>query len=354
MNPFLAEPHLFGPLFADPEIEGLFATGPIVAHFVAFERALTLALGETGAVAQAEAEAAIAAIDAFRPDIAQIRGRVLTDGLPVPGLVAELKAAAAPEAVAAIHKGATSQDLIDTAVVLSLKDANRILSGRIAEVISGFERLAAEHGQARMTGRTRMQAALPIRVADRIAPWCAPLRQHLDRLDALRPRLEAVQFAGAVGDRAELGDKGDAVAAAVARRLGLCNPQRAWHAMRDAMAEYAGWLSLVSGTLGKFGQDICLMAQQGVGDVQLSGGGASSAMPHKQNPVLAELLVTLARFNATQVAGMHQALIHEQERSGAAWTLEWMILPLMVAATGKALLVAHDLQGRIVRLGPAV
>lgn len=353
MNPFLEEAHLFGPLFADPEIEELFATGRILAHFLAFEHALVRALDETGAAPKSQAEAALAAIDAFRPDLARIRGRVLADGLPVPAFVADLKAGAAPEAMAAIHKGATSQDLIDTAVVLSLKDANAILSRRIAEVVAGFERLAEAHGQARITGRTRMQAALPIRVADRIAPWCAPLRQHLARLDALRPRLEAVQFGGAVGDRADLGEKGEAVAAAVARGLGLNNPPRAWHAMRDTMAEYAGWLSLVSGTLGKFGQDICLMAQQGVGDVHLAGGGASSAMPHKQNPVLAELLVTLARFNATQLAGMHQALIHEQERSGAAWTLEWMILPLMVAATGKALLVAAAVQDRIVRLGPA-
>jgi len=197
-----------------------------------------------------------------------------------------------------------------------------------------------------------MQAALPIRVSDRIATWSLPMERHLEHLRSLRSQVEALQFGGAVGNRSDLGGKGDAVAAAMAKRLGLANPPRAWHAMRETIADYAGWLSLVTGTIGKFGQDICLMAQQGIEEAALSGGGASSAMPHKQNPVLAELLVTYARFNATQVAGMHQALIHEQERSGAAWTLEWMILPLMVGTTGKALLVALELQDKIVRLGP--
>jgi 3-carboxy-cis,cis-muconate cycloisomerase len=203
-----------------------------------------------------------------------------------------------------------------------------------------------------MMGRTRMQVALPISVSDRIATWSLPMGRHLERLRSLRHQVEALQFGGAVGNRSDLECKGDAVATVMAKSLGLADPPRSWHAMRETVADYAGWLSLVTGTLGKFGQDICLMVQQGVEDVTLSGGGASSAMPHKQNPVLAELLVTYGRFNATQVAGMHHALIHEQERSGAAWTLEWMILPTMVATTGKALLVAQELQGKIARLGP--
>jgi 3-carboxy-cis,cis-muconate cycloisomerase len=103
------------------------------------------------------------------------------------------------------------------------------------------------------------------------------------------------------------------------------------------LAEFAGWLSLVAGSLGKIGQDIALLAQNEIADVTVTGAGHSSAMHHKQNPVLAETLVTLARFNATQLSGMHHALVHEQERSGTAWTLEWMLLPQMVTATGAAL-----------------
>ncbi|RWC82675.1 MAG: 3-carboxy-cis,cis-muconate cycloisomerase, partial [Mesorhizobium sp.] len=123
-----------------------------------------------------------------------------------------------------------------------------------------------------------------------------------------------------------------------------------WQSQRDALADLAGLMSLITGSLGKFGQDIALLAQGGV-DISLSGGGGSSAMPHKQNPVKAEALVTLARFNATQLSGMHQALAHEQERSGSAWTLEWLLLPQMVVATAASLRLAAELAAQVESLG---
>jgi 3-carboxy-cis,cis-muconate cycloisomerase len=139
------------------------------------------------------------------------------------------------------------------------------------------------------------------------------------------------------------------VRAQLANRLDLTDwPQ--WHSQRDWLAEIAGLLSLITGSLGKFGQDVALLALVG-DDIELSGGGGSSAMPHKQNPVDAELLVTLARFNAGQLALMHQALVHEQERSGSAWMLEWLALPQMVAATGSSLLATGRVAGQIAKLG---
>ena len=115
----------------------------------------------------------------------------------------------------------------------------------------------------------------------------------------------------------------------MAERLDLAL-RPSWHSQRDRIGEFGSFLSLLSGTLGKIGQDIALMAQNEVGEVQLATGGGSSAMPHKSNPVPAEVLVTLARFNAGLLGTLHQALVHENERSGAAWTLEWMVLPQMV------------------------
>jgi 3-carboxy-cis,cis-muconate cycloisomerase len=139
-----------------------------------------------------------------------------------------------------------------------------------------------------------------------------------------------------VGTLEKLGDKGPAVTTALARELGLA-PADCWHTARDNLAEFANWLSLITGSLGKIGQDIALLAQNEIAAVTVTGGGKSSAMHHKANPVLAEILVTLARYNAAQLSAMHQALVHEYERSGAAWTLEWMVLPPMVVATGAAL-----------------
>jgi 3-carboxy-cis,cis-muconate cycloisomerase len=188
-------------------------------------------------------------------------------------------------------------------------------------------------------------------VRDRILTWHLPLAGHLERLETLRPKIETVQIGGAAGDRKALGYKADDVVGEVAKSLGLAPTDKAWHAMREGVADYASFLSLVTGSLGKIGQDIVLMSQQGINEITLSGGGGSSAMPHKQNPVAAELLVTLARFNATQVSAMHHAMIHEQERSGAAWSLEWMILPQMAMATARALAVALDLTQNVTRIG---
>jgi 3-carboxy-cis,cis-muconate cycloisomerase len=200
-------------------------------------------------------------------------------------------------------------------------------------------------------GITRMQDALPITVSDRIAAWHGPIPRHLDRLAALRSRLLVLQFGGAVGVLDKLGGKGMAVARRVAEKLDLALPTGSWHTQRDNLAEFADWLALVSGSLGKLGQDVALMAL--AGDIVLTGGGGSSAIPHKQNPVAAEVLVSLARYNATLVGGMHHAQVHEFERSGAAWTLEWLILPQMVMTTGAGLRIALELCSRINSIGGA-
>jgi 3-carboxy-cis,cis-muconate cycloisomerase len=337
-------------LFADPEMAALWSAEAQLAHMIAFEAAWSRAGHLAGLWSAAEGEAAARAIEAaaIRPaDLAEGTGR---DGVCVPALVARLRATCGETG---IHAGATSQDVVDTATVLSIVGTFDLVDRRLAALDVALEGLERRFGAAPLMGRTRMQAAVPITVRDRVETWRQPLSDHRDRLVALRPRVARVQIGGAAGDRAELGAGAEAVCAAVAQALGLAPTARSWHAMRDGLGEFASVLSLVTGTLGKMGQDVCLMAQQGIGEIALAGGGASSAMAHKANPVLAELLVTLARFNAVQVSGMHQALVHEQERSGAAWMLEWMILPPMAQATGRALAAAAELAGLVKRIGSA-
>jgi 3-carboxy-cis,cis-muconate cycloisomerase len=196
--------------------------------------------------------------------------------------------------------------------------------------------LEKDQGAIALMGRTRMQRALPIHVADKLRGWREPLERHIERLAELRPRLLVVQFGGAIGVRGDLDGKGDAVVGELARLLQL-GAGPCWHVERDALAELASWASLVSGSLGKIGADVALMAQNEIGEVKLAEGGGSSAMPHKSNPVRAEALAALARFNAALLGAQHQALVHENERSGAAWTLEWLVLPQMIVATGAAL-----------------
>ncbi len=237
-------------------------------------------------------------------------------------------------------------------LVLRVKAALAILRRDLAAVLGDLAALGETQGKTEIMGRTRMQRALPIAMADRIATWASPLAHHLEALDALERRVLAVQLGGPVGTLEKLGAQGDAVRTALAERLELADPGRPWHAERDRMADLAHWLSQVSGALGKIGQDLVLMAQNEVGEAVLATGGLSSAMAHKRNPVLAEILITLARLNAGQLASMHQALVHEGERSGAAWTLEWLVLPEMIATTAASLQVGQGcLQGLEIRSG---
>ena len=327
-------------LLGDPVIGAQFADDAELRGMLEFEAALAAAQAELGLIPAASATAIDAACRSYRPDNAHLAAGMARDGLVVPALVASLRATLAEPHRKHLHLGATSQDLIDTSLVLRLRTVADELDDRIVAVVTELQRLILDFGTLPLMAQTRMQQALPTTVAARLATWRQPLLRHRERLDELRPRLLVVQFGGPIGVRGGLDGKGNEVAANLARRLGL-DTAPSWHNARDRIAEFASWLSLVTGSLGKIGQDIALMAQNEVGIVRLAGGGTSSAMPHKNNPVTAELLVTLARFNAGLLGTLHQALVHENERSGAAWTLEWMVLPQMAIATGASLRQAN-------------
>ncbi|MUZ74007.1 3-carboxy-cis,cis-muconate cycloisomerase [Agrobacterium vitis] len=347
ISPF-EHPFLSG-LFGDEAFAALFAGQADIAAMLSFEAALAKAQGEAGVIEPGDAVAIQAGLARFTADLDALKTATARDGVVIPELVSQMRKAIGGASAAKLHFGATSQDVIDTSLVLRLKMAAELLDQRLAALIAGFEQLDAAFGQNALMGHTRMQAAIPITVSDRIAAWVGPLHRHRFRLRALLADGFALQFGGAAGTLEKLGDKGPAVRGRLAELLGLEDvPQ--WHSQRDRIVAFADLLSLISGSLGKFGQDVALLAEMG-GEIQLTGGGGSSAMPHKQNPVGAETLVTLARFNAVQIAGLHQSLVHEQERSGAAWALEWLLLPQMVVATGAATKTGLQLIGAIARLG---
>ncbi len=333
-------------VFDHPWLAALLGDEDIARHFSAeaelramleFEVALAMAEAELGIVPMEAAQAIATAALTFQPDLPALARGTARDGMVVPEWVRQLRQAVGTPHGVYVHFGSTSQDALDTSLILRLRPVLGILAARLNAFDSRLAALAADHGSIAAMARTRMQRALPITWADRIAAWRAPLARHQKRLQELTPRLLVVQFGGPVGTLDKFGDKGPSVAAALASRLDLAVPAISWHSARDTPTELAGWLSLLTGSLGKIGQDVALMAQNEIADVTVTGAGQSSAMHHKQNPVLAEILVTLARFNAAQVSAMHQALVHEQERSGAAWTLEWMVLPQMIVAAGAAL-----------------
>jgi 3-carboxy-cis,cis-muconate cycloisomerase len=338
-------------LVGNDEVAVCFSTDADIRAMLEFEAALARVEGRLGVIPPAAGLRIAEVCASFRPDIFRLKEAVGRDGVVIPDLVRQLRQAVGGDEAQHVHFGATSQDAIDTSLMLRLKKATGILSAQTSAAIAGLDRLRDMFGSNRLMGFTRMQAAIPITAADRIQSWREPLARSLARLDTFALDGFVLQFGGAAGTLEKFPEKRDAVRAALAKDLGLADrPQ--WHSQRDRLVEFASLLSLLAGLLGKFGQDVALLAER-ADEIRLSGGGGSSAMPHKQNPVAAETLVALARFNAVQVSGLHHSLVHEQERSGAAWTLEWMLLPQMVGATAASLTLATALTERIEMLGTA-
>jgi 3-carboxy-cis,cis-muconate cycloisomerase len=344
ISPF-DHPFLSG-LLGDNEVAGYFSAETDIRAMLSFEAALARAEAVHELVPDQAARHIGTVCDKFAPDVLALRAATARDGVVVPDLVQQLRTAVGGAFAEYVHVGATSQDLIDTSLMLRLKAVSFVLMTRLSAVTAALNSLNQQLGSNPLTGRTRMQAAIPITASDRIRSWAAPLAGYRDRLSEQRFPL---QFGGAAGSLDKLGDKAAVVRASLAQELGLTDTPQ-WQSQRSLIADLANLLSLISGSLGKLGQDVALLAQGG-DEIILAGGGASSAMVHKQNPVAAETLVALARFNATQLAGIHQSLVHEQERSGAAWTLEWLILPQMVMATAASLRLAIELTGNIREIG---
>jgi 3-carboxy-cis,cis-muconate cycloisomerase len=340
----LQQSQLLSPLLGDVEVMGLYSVEADIAAMLQFEDVLAGAQAKLGFIPQDAANEISIAIKSFKPNQKSLADGILRDGMSVPALVQELKA----HANKYIHFGATSQDVIDTSLMLRAKKSFIIFSSRINSLLMDLENLTAKFGTDKLIARTRMQQALPFTVADRIATWRGCIE---DAEAAIMACQFPLQFGGPIGVLGEFGDKAHALKLELAHKFDLEARPQNWHSNRAPIVALANACSLITGVLGKMGADCCLMAQNELAEIELSSGGTSSAMHHKKNPVQAEALVTLARFNATLVSGLHQSLVHEQERSGAAWTLEWVLLPQMILAAGASTRISGELVDSITAMG---
>lgn len=337
---------LLSALAGDPEIEALLSDAAQLDAMLEFERALAEASAEPGFISEDAAAAIGKAIDNYTPDWAELEAGMAQDGVVAPALVRLLRRDVAEPHRAALHKGATSQDVTDTALMLQLAKIFDVYEARLVALLDTLDALASAHAAEPLMAHTRMQVALPTTWGAKLTSWSEPLRRHLRALVAMRRSLLVIQLGGPVGDRGSFDTHGETIAAGLARRLdlGLATP---WQATRDPITALGSLLAQISGSLGKLGMDVTLLAQNEVAGIRLEGGGGSSAMAHKSNPVNAEVLVALARYNAGLSGTLNQALVHENERSGAAWTLEWLTLPPMLVTTGASLRLAALLLGQL-------
>ena len=333
--------------FNAPLLAGYLGEHSIASHYsvdadlkamLQFEVALAAAQASCSVIETSAAQAIERAGQTFTPDLKSIAARTATDGVAVPAFVAQLRQHVGDAYAACVHHGATSQDVIDTSLMIRHQRVFAALTARLEKVVAHLERINASFAEVPLMARTRMQRALPISGSEKICAWAEPLRQCA----ASAPRYFPVQLGGPEGAGRSMQSMLD-VTQSMAERLGLDAPLRNWQTNRQVVIDQATWAMKVSTALGKIGQDVALMAQNEVAEVALASAGGSSAMPHKRNPVIAESLVTLARFCATLIGGLHQAALHENERSGSSWSLEWMLVPQLMVATGASLRNAESL-----------
>jgi 3-carboxy-cis,cis-muconate cycloisomerase len=327
----------------DPNIAKLTSSENHIQKMLVFEMALAKVQGELGIIPK-EAAVSIGGelIGIMISEELIVKG-TLQNGIPTITLVEIAKKSLPESAKSYLHFGATSQDVMDTAQVLVISEILEYFEKEIKILLQKFALIIENQGNTPMIGRTRTQQAVPILWGQKVANWANPLIAQLERLAEMKPRLLVLQLGGAAGNLSALGENGLNLAVHLAKELKL-NCAKPWHNQRDNFAEFASWLAILSGILGKMGADVLVMAQTEIGEIVENGsGGKSSTMPHKNNPILSEALVVLARKNATLVAIQMQSLVHTNERDGTAWALEWDNLPEMMNNSGTALKHAHTI-----------
>ncbi|HEX6257008.1 MAG TPA: 3-carboxy-cis,cis-muconate cycloisomerase [Euzebyales bacterium] len=302
------------------------------------EAGLAWALADAEVIEASAAEAINAACRAERFVVADLATRAAASGNPVVPLVRALTDAVAAPAAGHVHRGATSQDIIDTAMMLIARDALDVLIEDLAGAADEAARLARTHRDLAMPARTLLQQAVPTTFGCRAAGWMTGLDTVATRLRSVRASGLPVQLGGAAGTLASLGDAGPRVVAAFARRVGLIEPVLPWHTVRTPVGELAGTLGVTAGVCGKIARDVTLLAQTEVGEVSegVQGRGGSSTMPHKHNPVAAIATVAAATTAPGLVSTLLTAMTAELERAAGAWHAEWMAWTDLLRVTGSA------------------
>ncbi|MEM6385209.1 MAG: lyase family protein [Pseudomonadota bacterium] len=333
-------------LFGDPEIDVRFSADTELAQYLRIEAAWTRALGAISDDAKGEEVAKAIEMASIAP--VDLKDGFARDGVPIPALVKALRRLVGPDAEHLVHHGLTSQDVMDTALVLTLTEVLGIVGARLKRLDADLSALTGVHGSAEIMGYTRMQPALTVAVAEVIARWQQSIPGLLTQGTAAIDGLAVIQWGGPVGVREH--SKAKELGAVFASNLSLSDPGRAWHTDRSRILSAMNFISQVTVMAGKIGEDLALMSAIGPSQVVLKGGG-SSAMPHKVNPVKAEVLITLADRAALLQAASLRAARHEGLRSGQAWTMEWQTVAEACAVAASSTRLAIDLIAEIESFG---
>jgi 3-carboxy-cis,cis-muconate cycloisomerase len=325
------------------------------------EAALARAVERAGLAPEGAGAAVTKAADPENFDVAELGGLAALTGNPVPALSRALARLVPRSAAGAVHRGATSQDIIDTAAMLMARQALGVIGADLSAAASATARLADEHRSTIMIGRTLLQQAVPVTFGLVAAGWLAALDEARAGLGRIRAERLAVQFGGAAGTLASLGEAGPRVAALLAEELDLPRPPLPWHTNRLRVLDLSAALAGAAAALGKIARDVTLLAQSEVGEVHEGGGGdprppagdagtaprrgGSSAMPHKQNPIAAVAILGCAKRVPGLLATLASAAEQEHQRAAGAWHAEWEPLADLLKLTGSAASWAAEMLG---------
>ncbi len=341
VNP--ADGPILGALYGSDAMRAVFSEQAYFQRMLDVEAALARVQARLGIIPADAAETIIAAARYENLDEDELSASARNVGYPVVGLVAGLSRAAG-EGGAWTHWGATTQDIMDSATVLQVREGLNLIEAELRAIVAAFAIQAERHRDTVMAGRTHLQQALPTTFGLKCAIWAQPFIHHIARLSELRVRVEQIEFAGAAGTLASLGDDGITVMEALAAELGLAAPVVPWHVCRDAVTEAVGFLGLLCGSLAKIATDIILLAQTEVGEVAepyVHGRGQSSTMPQKRNPIASEYILAASRNVQAQVIVMQGAMAQDHERATGPWQAEALALPQAFVLTHGALLHAR-------------
>ncbi|MGB6846224.1 MAG: 3-carboxy-cis,cis-muconate cycloisomerase [Candidatus Acidiferrales bacterium] len=343
---------LLDPLFASAAMLEIFSDARRLQAILDFEAALARALVRCSIAPKSAARAiesqCVATLFSFDL-LAQESAQAGNLAIPLVHALTALVASHHAPAAGFVHWGATSQDALDTAAVLQLRDALDLFDRDLARFAAAVAKIAESHAGTLLAGRTWLQQAPPVTLGLKAAGWLDALDRHAARLRAARSRALVLQFGGAVGTLAALDSRGPAVAAALAKDLNLSLPAIPWHASRDRFSEVAAVLGLLVGTLGKIARDISLLSQTEIGEAlepAAPGRGGSSTMPHKQNPVGCAVALAAAIRVPALVSTMLSAMVQEHERGLGGWHAEWQTLPeICLLASGALAQLTPVLEG---------
>jgi 3-carboxy-cis,cis-muconate cycloisomerase len=338
-----ADSPILGTLYGSDAMRAVFDERAYFQRMLDVEAALAKVQARLGIIPAEAAEAIGRAARVDNLSTEELAASARNVGYPVVGLVAGLSRAAS-EAGRWTHWGATTQDIMDTATVLQIREGLGLIRAALIAMARTLAAQAGKHRHTVMAARTHLQQALPTTLGLKCAVWMQPLAAHVHRLDALRQRVEQVSFAGAAGTLATLGDTGIAVMEGLATELSLAAPAAPWHVCRDGFAEAVAFLGLVCGSLPKIATDMILLAQTEVGELAepyVAGRGSSSTMPQKRNPIASEYILAAARAVHALVPVMFGAMAADHERATGPWQSEMLALPQAFVLTHGALVHAQ-------------